>query len=156
MFLSVENIKNLSSKKYISEKDFKSEFKIYPQKGDVLMTRIGNIGIANVYEKDEPAAYYVSLALLKSKTLKPYFLKENIHSNAMEKELWLRTLHIAFPKKINKNEIENTNICFPDSTIEQEKIGYFFNKLNILIELYQSKSEKLKNIKKACLNKMFI
>lgn len=39
MFLSVENIKTLKSEKYISEQDFKNNFKISPEKGDVLMTR---------------------------------------------------------------------------------------------------------------------
>lgn len=38
MFLSVENISNLKSKKYISEEAFERDFKVYPTKGDVLMT----------------------------------------------------------------------------------------------------------------------
>ncbi|WP_373845582.1 restriction endonuclease subunit S, partial [Clostridium sp.] len=47
MFLSVENIKTLQSKKYISKEAFKKEFKIFPEKGDILMTRIGDIGTVN-------------------------------------------------------------------------------------------------------------
>jgi len=69
------------------------------------MTRIGDIGTANVVESNEPKAYYVSLALLKYKKLNPYFLKGSISSEYVKKELWHKTLHIAFPKKINKNEI---------------------------------------------------
>ena len=43
-FVSVENIKSLyESKKYISIEDYK-KYKTKPQKGDVLMTRIGDIG----------------------------------------------------------------------------------------------------------------
>ena len=38
MFLSVENITTLKSKKYISEESFKKDYKVYPQKGDILMT----------------------------------------------------------------------------------------------------------------------
>ena len=44
----------------------------------------------------------------------------------------------------------------PKNITEQEKIGAFFSKLDKLILLHQSKVEKLKNIKKALLNKMFI
>lgn len=75
MFLSVENIKTLTSTKLISVSDFKKAFQIYPQSGDVLMTRIGDIGTANVGESDAAEACYVSLALLKKKDLDPYFLK---------------------------------------------------------------------------------
>ena len=39
---------------------------------------------------------------------------------------------------------------------EQQKIGVFFSNLDNLITLHQRKLEKLKNIKKACLEKMFV
>ena len=155
MFLSVENIKTLRSEKYISEEDFKRDFSIYPEKYDVLMTRIGDIGTANIVESNEPKAYYVSLALLKKKFLDPYFLKESIASEVVKKELWQRTLHIAFPKKINKNEITQITVPYPISKEEQQQIGIFFKYLNNLITLHQRKCEKLKNMKKAMLEKLF-
>ncbi|MDQ1770499.1 restriction endonuclease subunit S [Labilibaculum sp. A4] len=156
MFLSVENIKTLKSKKFISKKAFEEEFKIFPKKGDVLMTRIGDIGTANVVESDEPKAYYVSLALLKQKDLDPYFLKESIFSETVKKDLWHRTLHIAFPKKINKNEIAKVSIPYPKSNEEQIQIGKYFNNLDKLISLHQKELDKLKLMKKACLEKMFV
>src|SRR5699024_12032904 len=64
-FLSVENIKTLNSNKFISKEAFEKEFKIRPEFGDVLMTRIGDVGTPNVVETNEYLAYYVSLALLK-------------------------------------------------------------------------------------------
>lgn len=155
MFLSVENIKNLQSEKFISEEDFEKDFPIFPQKGDVLMTRIGDIGTANVVESDDPKAYYVSLALLKQKELNPYFLKESISSKAVKKELWKRTLHIAFPKKINKNEIDNVIVPYPVSKNEQQKIGELFQRLDNLITLHKSKLDKMKALKKAYLTEIF-
>jgi len=155
MFLSVENIKTLQSQKYISEEAFKTEFKVFPENGDVLMTRIGDIGTANVFERNEPTAYYVSLALLKCKELDPYFLKESIYSETVKKDLWHRTLHIAFPKKINKNEIEKVQIPYPESRLEQERIGTFFRNLDNLITLHQRKLEKAKEFKRSCLVEMF-
>ncbi|MGY6648309.1 restriction endonuclease subunit S [Wenyingzhuangia sp. IMCC45574] len=156
MFLSVENIKTLNSKKFISKKAFEDEFKIYPQKGDVLMTRIGDIGTTNVVETNEPRAYYVSLALLKQKKLDSYYLKECISSVVVQKDLWHRTLHIAFPKKINKNEIEKVNIPYPKSKNEQQKIGEIFKQINSLIHLHEVELEKLQHIKKACFTKMLV
>ena len=39
---------------------------------------------------------------------------------------------------------------------EQDAIGDYFKQLDNLITLHQSKLEKLKNIKKSCLEKMFV
>lgn len=156
MFLSVENIKDLKSNKYISKKAFEEEFSNYPENGDVLMTRIGDVGTANVVETNEPIAYYVSLALLKKRKLDAYFLKESIGSEDVRNDIWRRTLHIAFPKKINKNEIEKVQISFPDSEVEQKKIGDFFKQISRLISLHLTEIEKLNNLKKAFLAKMFI
>ncbi|SEU27508.1 restriction endonuclease subunit S [Paenibacillus sp. NFR01] len=154
MFLSVENIKTLQSDKYISEEAFENEFKVRPEKGDVLMTRIGDVGTANVITSSEPIAYYVSLALLKKKALNPYFLQASIHSFAVQDEIWKRTLHIAFPKKINKNEIEKVPINFP-SEEEQDKIGLFFKELDHLITLHKRKLDGLVTLKDGFLQQMF-
>lgn len=155
MFLSVENIKTLTSNKFISRDAFESEFKIRPQKSDVLMTRIGDIGTANVVESDEDLAYYVSLALFKSENLNPYFLKASIHAPFVQDQIWKRTLHIAFPKKINKNEIGQVPINIPKFE-EQVKIGKFFQEVDKAITLHQRKLDSLKEMKKTLLQKMFV
>lgn len=155
MFLSVENIKTLTSNKFISREAFEDEFKIRPQRGDVLMTRIGDIGTANVVETDEDLAYYVSLALFKSEELNPYFLQASIYAPFVQDQIWKRTLHIAFPKKINKNEIGQVPINVP-TLAEQTKIGAFFKQLDDTIALHQRKLDLLKETKKSFLQKMFV
>ena len=45
---------------------------------------------------------------------------------------------------------------FLPSLEEQRKIGQFFDSLDTLITLHQRKLEKLQNIKKSCLEKMFV
>lgn len=92
---------------------------------------------------------------MKKKDLNPYFLEFSIHSSTVQNEIWKRTLHIAFPKKINKNEIENILINFPEDR-EQEIIGLFFRSLDRLIALHQQKLKKLQDMKKSMLKKMFI
>lgn len=155
MFLSAENIKSLTSTKFISEEAFKKEFKVYPKKNDVLMTRIGDVGTANVVETDDDRAYYVTLALLKYKKISPYFLKSSIASPFVQKDIWLRTLHIAFPKKINMNEIKKVAVNCPPDVVESDKIGQYFKNLDALINQHQQKHDKLSNIKKAMQEKMF-
>lgn len=153
-FLSVENIKTLDSDKYISKEAFEKEFKIRPEFGDILMTRIGNIGTPNIVKSNEDFAYYVSLALLKPKCINSYFLKTLILSPFIQNELWRKTLHVAFPKKINKNEIAKVMVNYPNKK-EQEKIGDFFSKLDQQIELEEQKLSLLEEQKKGYMQKLF-
>ena len=55
--------------------------------------------------------------------------------------------------KQNINDIELYSTC---DTSEQRKIGSFFTEIDDLITLNQQKLEKLKNLKKALLDKMFV
>ena len=57
--------------------------------------------------------------------------------------------------KLNANIMMDLVINTP-TIKEQERIGGFFKSLDNLITLHQRKLEKLKNIKKAYLNEMFI
>ena len=57
---------------------------------------------------------------------------------------------------ISKTALQNTDIIYPKSATEQEAIGKYFCQLDNLITLHQRELEKLKNLKKACLEKMFV
>ena len=142
MFLSVENIATMTSEKYISEEAYERDYKVRPEKGDILMTRIGDVGTPNVVETDEKLAYYVSLALLKPKGIDSYFLNIAIQSSAFQHGLRERTLLTAIPMKINKDEIGKVDISFPTDVNEQRKIGESFKQLDNLITLQQCKAQK--------------
>lgn len=58
--------------------------------------------------------------------------------------------------KINKDEIGKADVILPTSVKEQQKIGTLFSHLDSLITLHQCKLEKLKNIRKSMLEKMFV
>ena len=139
MFLSVENIATLKSNKFISIEDFKRDYKVYPQRNDILMTRIGDVGTTNVVTDNDVKAYYVSLALLKYKETNPFFLSSAIQSDFVQKGLSNRTLKTAIPMKINKDEIGQVDVMLPTSEDEQDKIGSFFRNLDSLITLHQRK-----------------
>lgn len=156
MFLSVENISTLKSEKYISEEAFERDYKIYPKKGDILMTRIGDIGTPNVVETTEKVAFYVSLALLKPHGIDSYFLNNAIQSKSFQKGLRERSLLTAIPMKINKDEIGKVDVYIPKNIDEQKKIGKAFKQLDNLITLHQRELEKMKYIKKSMLEKMFV
>ena len=148
MFLSVENIATLKSNKFISFEDFKRDYKVYPQRNDILMTRIGDVGTTNVVTDNDVKAYYVSLALLKYKETNPFFLSSAIQSDFVQKGLSNRTLKTAIPMKINKDEIGQVDVMLPTSADEQDKIGSFFSQLDTLITLHQRKCNYQKKSKK--------
>ena len=156
MFLSVENIATLKSEKYIAEEAFERDYKVYPEKGDILMTRIGDVGTTNVVETVEKVAFYVSLALLKPNGIDSYFLSNAMKTNAFQKGLRKRTLVTAIPQKINKDEIGKIDIFITNNDEEQKKIGEYFLNLDHLITLHQRKIDMLKKLKSACLSEMFI
>ena len=155
MFLSVENIATLKSSKFISEEDFKRDYKVFPQENDILMTRIGDVGTTNVVTDNGLKAFYVSLALLKYKSTDPYFLSNAIQSDYVQKGLANRTLKTAIPMKINKDEIGKVSVMLPVSATEQQQIGTYFRNLDNLITLHQRKYDKLCVLKKSMLDKMF-
>lgn len=155
MFLSVENISTLQSTKYISEEDFKRDYKVYPQENDILMTRIGDVGTTNVVTDNTLKAYYVSLALLKYKNTNPYFLSNAMQSNYVQKGLANRTLKTAVPMKINKDEIGKVDVILTAAVEEQSKIGSYFKNLDNFITLHQRECDQLKELKKSMLKKMF-
>lgn len=124
-FVSVENINDLyNTKKYISEEAYE-KYKIKPQIGDILMTRIGSIGKCTVIEKNESLAYYVSLALIRpnSSMVTSRYLKYIIESLVGRKELRKRTLVTAVPIKINKDDIGKIILPVPPLSVQNEIVS---------------------------------
>ncbi|WP_462350555.1 restriction endonuclease subunit S [Fusobacterium varium] len=58
-------------------------------------------------------------------------------------------------ESINSDVIKNAEILISQDIEEQEQIGKYFQRLDHLITLHQRKCEKLKNMKKAMLEKLF-
>lgn len=56
---------------------------------------------------------------------------------------------------ITKSGMEEKNVIIPENIYEQQKIGIFFKKIDEMIQLQQSKVNKLKDIKSAYLSEMF-
>ena len=67
-----------------------------------------------------------------------------------------RTTKTSSHANITVETIKNLNILFPKNHSEYIKIGSFFKRLDETIALHQHKLEKLKNIKQAYLNEMFV
>ena len=58
--------------------------------------------------------------------------------------------------EVSGKQMAAMDLMLPSTIREQQMIGVFFKHLDNLITLHQRELEKLKNLKKACLEKMFV
>ena len=74
----------------------------------------------------------------------------------MDKEgYWKKDSTGSTFESLNSESIKNAELKIP-SEDEQNRIGKYFENLDNLITLHQRELEKLQNIKKSCLEKMFV
>ena len=129
--------------------EYKSKYP-YPKKGDILISASGSIGRTvefagnNEYFQDSNIVWLSHDERLSNSFLKCFY--------SVVKWAGIEGSTI---KRLYNDNILNTVICMP-SVPEQEHIGLFFENLDNLITLHQRELEKLKNIKKSCLENMFV
>ena len=162
LLLSAKNIKegqlqiDYEKERRISWDDYElihSQFSL--KKGDVLLTIVGTLGESSVLERTGDFTFQRSVAYLRAKEdLDAYYLNSFIGTNSFRNQLSERTSISAQPG-VYLGDIKNINIDMPSQS-EQKLIAVYFRNLNSLITLHQRELEKLKNIKKACLEKMFV
>lgn len=150
-FFSVESVTNNNFKKVktISIEEHKlltKTFKI--EKGDVLMTRIGSIGVCKFVDWELDASFYVSLALLKFKQgFSAQYFTQYSKTSEFNKEIEEHSLQHATPKKINLGKISLVNVRIPKSYNEQTAIAQILNDMDNEIEKLQADRDKYKEIK---------
>ena len=152
-FVSVEDVTNTATTvKYISKEAFE-KYKHKPQKGDLLMTRIGSIGKCAVVSNNEPLAYYVSLALIKPNhdLVLSEYLKCYIESSEGQRELYQRSLLRAFPMKINLGEIGKIKIILP-SLGNQQKFVEIATQAEATKESLRKSIENIDQVIKSLIN----
>ncbi|HHT7794869.1 TPA: restriction endonuclease subunit S [Streptococcus suis] len=83
------------------------------------------------------------------------YLMIKIQDDGFVKEVLDRCTGTSYPA-INSKDLSQISIDVPTSLPEQSAIGTFFSTLDRHITLHQRKLEKLKNLKKALLNELFV
>ena len=137
---------------FISRELFE-EYKLkypYPEIGDILISASGSIGRTVVYQGEDEYFQDSNIVWLKhDNRLDNKFLKQ-FYSIVKWQGLEGSTI-----KRLYNKNILDTDISIP-STIEQNKIGMFFEQLDDTITLHQRKLDLLKEQKKGFLQKMFV
>ena len=143
----------ISQEKYDEYSALSGKVKI----GDLLVTGVGTIGVPMLINNEEPL----------------YFKDGNIIWFKNEDRIDGRFFYHSFSGSFIQNFIKEsagtgtvgtytiesgkkTPIFLPTQKDEQKQVGAYFTQLDNLITLHQRKLEKLKNIKKSMLEKMFV
>ncbi len=158
-FFSVENLISGNKNKFISQEDhIIATNKNKPEKFDILITRIGNIGFPKIIDWDYEFSIYVTLAVIKkSIEFNSYYLHSFIQSDFYQKEIKSKSLLNATPCKINMDELRKTKILLPPDKEhkEQQKIASCLSSLDEVIEAHSQKLECLKAHKKGMMQNLF-
>ena len=82
------------------------------------------------------------------------YLGYYLNSNAYHHQL-LPLMQGIKVLSLSRSNIQKTSVSYPIAVKEQQLIAYYFSQLDNLITLHQRKFEKLTNVKKSMLEKMF-
>ena len=155
-FFSVENLISGNANKFISRDDYLLATKRNkPEKGDILLTRIGKIGYSQVVTWTHEFSVYVTLAVIKqSRMFDSHFLSYFVQSEFYQSELRARSLPNAVPPKINLDSLRSTKVLLTN-TGEQQHIADCLNSLDFLIYAAIQELETLKIHKRGLMQQLF-
>ena len=128
--------------------------------GDVLFTTSSEtpeeVGMSSVWLENAENTYLNSFCFGYRPTVEfnPYYLAYMLRSSSMRKKITFLAQGIS-RYNISKNKMMDIEIPIPKIE-EQKQIGSYFRNLDNLITLHQRELEKLQNIKKSMLEKMFV
>ncbi len=164
LFLSASNV-TLNGFKFIDSKyitktksDIMGNGKL--ELDDIVLTSRGSLGHIAWYSRDIcqklPFARINSgmLILRPKNNTKPSFVSQFLKSPLGKKKIDLISFGSAQPQ-LTKKDVSKYTLIKPINITEQTKIGDYFQQLDKLIEQKEKKYQKLKQFKKAMLDKMF-
>lgn len=141
----------VSPRKHISELALrKSATKLIPENSIAIVTRVG-VGKLALMEFGYAASQdFLSLSKLKiNQSFSVVALSILLQSKLHETQG-------TSIKGVTKEELLSFSFTIPNSVLEQQKIGTYFHTLDVLISKHAIQLQKLKQIKSACLQKMFV
>ncbi|UAB69236.1 restriction endonuclease subunit S [Vibrio sp. SCSIO 43132] len=125
--------------------------------GDFAYGRVASIGkiIDLSSNVDREYTYSPTMAIVKPVTLYSPYLKGYMNTSVFKGRVDNKTTG-STRKSLGVQDFRELPVCFPEQQEEQIKIGDYFQNLGLLINQHKHQITKLKNIKQACLDKMFV
>lgn len=140
---------------YISEEANEALKRSEIHADDILIAITGDIGkvgiIPKTVKKGNINQHTARVRIIKEAL--PYFVYQSLATEAQQRKYQLIKTGLSMPQ-LSLEQIRETIVLCP-AVEEQAKIGAYFKHLDHLITLHQRKFEKLTNVKKSMLEKMF-
>ena len=125
------------------------------KKGDLFLTKTGTIGLSAYVSEDTPMAITQNISFIRitneifnHQFILQTFKTKKFYNSAISK------VNQSTIMDLQLQDIRKLSIYFPDK-LEQINVSNYFQKLDKLIEQKEKKYQKLKQFKKAMLDKMF-
>ena len=146
---------NHEDMKYVTHSFHEKNQKSQLRKGDILIARHGDSGKAVIYDLSEEANC-LNIVIIRTNVQQCdyIFLTNCINSPVVSNHIKLLSAG-STQTVINTSEIERLVVNIPSSISEQKKIAEYFRSLDHLITLHQRKLEKLKELRKGVMKKLF-
>lgn len=142
--------------KYLDEYTFKNNLRDYLRKDDILFSTVGSIGLVSLMDENKYAAIAQNIVAFRSlKDISPMFLYSLFSANVNKKKANAICM-VAVQPSIKVSQLIDVEYYVTNKVKEQQKVGRLFYSIDNLITLHQRKLDKLNDIKKALLQKMFV
>ena len=158
-FVKIESIDEASGEITITKKITNEEHEGYLRRSqlkenDILFSIAGTLGcVTSVKSSILPANTNQALAIIRRKSGDLQYIKTYLKGKVVSDYI-KKNPTIGAQPNLSLEQVGNLEIALPILD-EQKKIGKYFSELDNLITLHQRKLDRLKNIKKSMLDKMF-
>lgn len=154
----IDGAVNFDTCHYVERERYEQDKHIQIRNGSILITKDGTLGkVAYIQGLTMPATLNAGVFNVEIKDENEVdnrylfqYLKAPFLIDYVDKKATGGTI-----KHLNQNILVDFPVVLPHKA-EQEKIGEYFLAIDHLITLHQRELEKLKKLKKACLEKMFV
>ena len=154
----IDGAVNFDTCHYVERERYEQDKHIQIRNGSILITKDGTLGkVAYIQGLTMPATLNAGVFNVEIKDENEVdnrylfqYLKAPFLMDYVDKKATGGTI-----KHLNQNILVDFPVVLPHKA-EQEKIGEYFLAIDHLITLHQRELEKLKKLKKACLEKMFV
>ena len=158
-YLESNNVKdgqiNHNSEIFINDEFYEKQKDKWLHTGDMVMVQSGHVGHAAVIpeELDDTAAHALIMFRNPKEEIEPYFLNYEYQTDKAKKKIEHITTANTI-KHILASDMQEFVVDLPKYEEQKVIAGYFCN-IDNLITLHQRKYDKLTNVKKSMLEKMF-
>lgn len=153
------NVKNgdfvFSDVKYIDDSDFSKLSRSKLESDNIVYTYVGTIGDAAIVPVNKLWYLAPNVAKIVTKNIEPKFLLQILLDSNFKKKEVLSWISTSSQPALSMTNIRKFKMQIPKSSIEQEKIGDFFSKLDQQIELEEKKLELLEQQKRGYMQDIF-